>query len=476
MIRITLLTLLIGFLSVYAWKDWFRSACWLVLLMAIFQHPDMPKAIANIPGLNHWNFLFLNVVFSWFINRKKEKLNWEMPRALNITLFFYSFFVVLSVIRYLMDHSGVDELILTFGGSANYGVSAINEYLINCFKWVLPAMIIFDGCRSKKQYMFAVTMLALMFVLLGIQVIKAMKLGSLTMGGDALQLKALKIIPNSVGFHRVNVSMIMSGAFWAVFCLKELSSRKYYWLLIIPSCVAIFLAMALTGGRTGYATWLLLGFIFCFFKWRKYLFLAPFLLIVIFTIAPSSIERLTQGFSSEEKNNTFEPEIVDFAGENIDMESVTSGRVIAWPLVIDSIMDAPLWGYGREAMKNLGLTRKIMLEHGIGESFPHPHNAYLQWLQDNGFIGGIPVFIFYLILLKYSWSLFRDDTDKLYVVTGGVALALLLAFLIASTGSQTFYPREGAVGMWVAIGLVIRVYIEREKLRSGAWSQLLTKQ
>jgi hypothetical protein len=244
MIRITLLTLLIAYLSAYAWRDWFRGACWLVLLMAVFQHPDMPKSIAGIPGLNHWNFLFLNVVCSWLVNRKKEKLAWEMPRHLNYLLFFYGLFIVSSVVRYLNDHSGVDELIATFGGSGSFGVSAVNEYLINCFKWVIPAMIIFDGCRSRKQYLFAVTMLALMFVLLGLQVVKAMTLGSLTMGGDALQVKAIKVISRNVGFHRVNVSMIMSGAFWVIFCFFSHGSNWWaHWVryLVCFRCILLFI-------------------------------------------------------------------------------------------------------------------------------------------------------------------------------------------------------------------------------------------
>jgi len=32
-------------------------------------------------------------------------------------------------------------------------------------------------------------------------------------------------------------------------------------------------------------------------------------------------------------------------------------------------------------------------------------------------------------------------------------------------GSQTFYPREGSVGMWAAIGLLLRVWVERKKSR-----------
>jgi len=478
MIRITLLTLLIAYLSAYAWKDWFRAACWLVLLMAVIEHPDMPKSVAGIPGLNHWNFLFLNTVLSWQINRKKEKITWEMPKFINTLLFIYAAFICISVIRYFSDHSGMTELFESMGRGAPSNITAFNEYLINCFKWVLPGMMIFDGCRNRKQYNFAVGALVLMFIFLALQVIRAMKLGSLTLGGDALQHKALKIISDSVGFHRVNISMLMSGAFWAVFCLKELVNTKHYWLFILPSCLAIFIAMALTGGRTGYGTWGIIGVIFCLFKWRKYILLVPLIYILVLAFAPSAVERLSFGFSSEEstelqQSNTHQE--IEFEGEEVDLYSVTSGRNLAWPPVWQSIMEAPFFGYGREAMINIGLTLKIKQEYGDWESFPHPHNAYLQWMQDNGFVGAIPVFLLYIIFLKYAWSLFRDNSEKIYVVTGGISLALLTAFLIGSIGSQTFYPREGAVGMWVGISLLLRVHIERNKKKLGKSSLLIDR-
>lgn len=471
MIRITLLTLLIAYLSVYAWKDWFRAACWLVLLMAIFQHPDMPKAVADVPGLNHWNFLFINTVLAWLSDRKKKKLKWEMPSNINFLLWCYSLLIILSVVRYFSDSSGVTELYESLGRLPPSKLSETNEFLFNCFKWVIPGMIIFDGCRTRKQFDFAVIVLALMYILLALQVIKAMKIGSLNIGGDALQKKAIKIISASVGFHRVNMSMMLSGAFWAVFCLKEVATSKQYWLYILPGCFAIFLGMAMTGGRTGYGTWAILGMLFCIFKWRKYILLLPILIMTILAFTPSAIDRLTQGFSPEDES--IDSTETNFAGESVDLNSVTSGRVFVWPIVWDNIKEAPLFGYGRIAMQNLGLTLSIKQEFGEGENFPHPHNAYLEWLLDNGFIGALPVFIFYFLMIKYAWSLFRDNTKKIYVATGGVAFSLLAAFLIASTGSQTFYPREGAVGMWVGIGLLLRIHIERKKKIKGISSLLI---
>ena len=402
--------------------------------------------------------------------RKKEKLSWEMPNHLNFLLFMYSFFIIVSVLRYLSDPSGSIQLESVSKFEAALGVSAINEYLINCFKWVFPALIIFDGARDRNKYNFAVLMLVLMYLILALQVIKQMKFGSLGLSGNALQRKALKVLSRSVGYHRVNISMIMSGAFWAIFCLKEYVSSKHFYLLIIPSCLSILAAMAMTGGRTGYATWGVLGFIFCLFKWRKYFLLAPIVLVAIALVAPSAVERMLMGVVAEEAHFDDNP-TVEFDSSNVDTQTLTSGRIVAWPEVWEAIVEAPYLGYGRNAMMNTGLTERLIFEDG--ESFPHPHNAYLEWLLDNGFIAAIPVFLFYLLIIKYSWSLLRDKKEVIYVVAGGMSFSLICAFLIAGSGSQTFYPREGAVGMWVGMGLMLRVYIERKKVRSGKVSELI---
>ena len=57
-IRITALYIVVIALACYAWKDWFKSLCGLILMMAIFEHEDMPRTMFGIPGLNMWNVLF----------------------------------------------------------------------------------------------------------------------------------------------------------------------------------------------------------------------------------------------------------------------------------------------------------------------------------------------------------------------------------------------------------------------------------
>ena len=88
-IRITILTLLVVGLGVYAWRDWFKALCGLILLMAVIEHPDMPKNIMGIQGLNPWNILMADVLLAWAVTRKREGLVWDMPRHVTFLLLLY---------------------------------------------------------------------------------------------------------------------------------------------------------------------------------------------------------------------------------------------------------------------------------------------------------------------------------------------------------------------------------------------------
>ena len=63
--RVYILYLVVGILSIYAYRDWFKSVCGLILLMAVIQHPDLPKNILGIQGMNAWNILLVNVLLAW---------------------------------------------------------------------------------------------------------------------------------------------------------------------------------------------------------------------------------------------------------------------------------------------------------------------------------------------------------------------------------------------------------------------------
>ncbi|MCU7812781.1 MAG: O-antigen ligase family protein, partial [Candidatus Thiodiazotropha sp. (ex Notomyrtea botanica)] len=257
-------------------------------------------------------------------------------------------------------------------------------------------------------------------------------------------------------------------AFWAIYSLSELSDDKSNNKYIYIICMVILFALALSGGRTGYATWAAIGFVFSVFKWRKFLFYGPLVVFMVILILPAARDRLLMGFSestSDSRNEALVDEGLINENSNIDLYTVTSGRTIAWPFVIDKIQQRPFIGYGKESMIREGLS--IYLWTSFQEAFPHPHNMYLQWLMDNGLVGFIPVMVFYITLLLYSFSLLKDNRNRNFVVIGGAGIALILALMISGFGSQTFYPREGSVGMWCVIGLLLRLYVQRSKYELG---------
>jgi O-antigen ligase len=190
--------------------------------------------------------------------------------------------------------------------------------------------------------------------------------------------------------------------------------------------------------------------------------LIPLTIIAVALLLPGVRNRMLQGFGDSG---------VGSKGKVDDYE-VTAGRTLAWSYVIPKIKEAQIFGYGREAMIRTGIYQRILDEYGEGETFPHPHNAYLQLLLDNGWFGFFLVIPFYVLVLKCSFTLLLDRQDVFCAAVGGVACSLLLALLVAGMGSQTFYPREGSVGMWAAIGVMLRVYVERARSKAGLSSVL----
>ncbi len=467
MLRLTLLGLFITYFSLYALKDWYKSLCVLIAFVAIIEHPDVPKTILGIQGLNPWNLLLFFVLFGFSIRKKEFDSNtWDYPGNIRFLLTIYISFCLIAYFRMSSDLSQVIEWSYIRGEDPPSKLGLLSEHVINVIKWVIPSLILFYGCNSHKRFIWGLASALSIYFVLALLTIKAMPIGALA-DAERLEYLARKLLSDNVGYHRVNLAMMFAGAFWAVFSTRELvankSNAKYIFLL----CLIILYSLALSGGRTGYATWGVIGFIFAAIKWRRFLIYGPVLVSLIILLVPAARDRLMMGFDSESvdsRNSALVEEglVRDTGNENVDLYTVTSGRTIAWPFVIDKIYERPILGYGKDAMIREGITSFLWLNYE--EAFPHPHNMYLQWLFDNGIIAFIPVILFYLTLLKYSYSLFRDNRNKSFVAIGGASLALISALLIAGMGSQTFYPREGAVGMWCVIGLLLRVYMQRERV------------
>jgi O-antigen ligase len=453
MIRLTLLAIYVLGFSVYAFKDWFKSLCALILLMAVIEHPDMPKSILGIPGLNPWNVLFAAVFVAWISARRREGLKWDLPGHITALLCAYLLVILVGWFRMFMNPG----LLLASKGSM------ISEHLINTIKWVIPGLMLFDACRTGRRMQLALISTLAVYLLLALQVIKWMPLG-FAMDGEALARRSVKILVNEVGYHRVNMSAMLAGASWAIFAARPLLARARDRNLLLLASVAVVYGQALTAGRAGYVTWGAVGFLMGAMRWRKYMLAIPVALLVVLVAAPGVRERMMKGLTAGSRDvNSRLVKAQGGQGQqgSVDTYTLTAGRSIVWPLVIDKIREKPLFGWGREGMQRTGLTG--YLSTMFAEGFAHPHNAYLEMLLDNGFFGLVLVIPFYLVMLWTSLSLFYDSRSPLFMAVGGATSAITLALLIAGLSSQTFYPREGWLGMWSLFGLTLRVHLERKR-------------
>jgi len=258
---------------------------------------------------------------------------------------------------------------------------------------------------------------------------------------------------SDIGYSACDISTFLAGAFWAMLAALILVRQKRYKILLLGAAGIVAFGQALTGGRAGYAAWVLTGLILGLFKWRKYLILIPAAIIIIYFAFPGVFQRVLTGFGEK-----------DVTGQEvINQYELTSGRAQIWPYVIDKIEESPVVGYGRLAMRRTGLTEYLGAKFGSSEAFPHPHNLYLEAMLDNGVLGALPIFIFFIVVISYSARLFRD-ANPWFSAIGGLSLSMVLAQLIGGIGSQHYYPRESTLGMWASIFLMFRVSIEYSRL------------
>lgn len=437
MIRISLLLLFIAFLSAYAWKNWFVSLCGAVLLLAVVEHPDFPANIGGIQGANPWNFLILNVLLAWAFRRGAEGHEWDMPPLAGRLLLGCLIVVVVGVIRLLLNN-------YPSGYTNSYIVS---EFLVNSVKWVIPSLLLFDACRTRQRAAIALGVILGLYFLLAIQVVRWMPLSSISGSGEDFAARASRTIQREVGYNRVTMSNMLAGASWAALAMLPLLRQNLTRILLLGTAGMIAFGQSLTGGRTGYVTWIAVGFLLATVRWRKLLFVMPVALLAIGIGVPSVRERMLQGFGGKEGNFTV----------GTSAYEMTSGRDVAWPKVIGEIGKAPWFGNGREAMVTTGI--KDHLWNAYNESFPHPHQAYLQLMLDNGIVGFLLVIPFFLYVVRHSITYVLVRNDPLVCAIGCTAFCLVLALMIGAFGGQTFYPREGHVGMWAAIGLMLRVHV-----------------
>ena len=434
-------------LSIYAWKDWFKSLCGLILLTVIAAQPGFPQSFGNIQGLNLLNIVFTNVLLAWLMNRRRQGLFWDMPRNITVFLLLWLGVILIGWVWMIFDTSNLKGFTL---------IDLISEQLINTIKWPLLGLLLFDGCRTHHQVKVALACILLFFALWTFQIVRVvppeivLESGYSKLSDDDFR-SDLGISPNGAG-------KMMSGVPWAMLAVVPLLKIRICRFFMLGLCFIGIYTLALTGSRSAYIACGTTLILLCIMRWRKYLLLLPFAVLILPIALPGASGWMTSGF-----------EATNVAGESeTDKNSVTSGRNLIWPMVLAKIYESPVFGFGREAMQRTGLKDELENKYGLieGVAVNHPHNAYLLILLDSGLIGLIIIVGFHMVIWAYCARLFVDRGDPLCTAVGGLTLALLTGNLVSCMGGQSFYAQEIDVGLWCAIGVMLRLYVERDRLNT----------
>lgn len=441
--------------SAYAWKNWYKALCLSIVLVAIAGYSGVPRGMFNIPGFSPYNFVLINILFAFLVAYNQEQLKWDIPKSVNFLLLCYFLVVLFNILRYTPSSFEVSEAYWRANGLPPPGTASIFvDYFVNGLKAVFPAVLLYFGCNSRERLLWGISAILIMHLVLAVFVINLMPI-SLLLDSNALNRRAIHILDQEIGFYSTNLSVMFAGCFWVFIAVRHYLAPRYSWVLAAGSAV-IFLAMLLTGGRGGYLAWTVVGMLFAFARWRRYLILAPILLLLALTFVPSVHDRVFEAPGTYSTSPAFATD------REAELSTKSSGRTTAWPKVVDKIREAPILGYGFDGIVTSGVT--LQLINDFDYTFFHPHNSYLQIIVDSGFLGAVPIVFLFVIIATYSWSLLRDDRNRLYVLAGAAGVAMVFTFLVASLTGQSFYPEAKSVALWCAIALMSKVAVQRQKL------------
>ncbi len=196
------------------------------------------------------------------------------------------------------------------------------------------------------------------------------------------------------------------------------------------------------------------------------MFLGPPILVIALISIPGVLDRMVQGFTEDTRSDYSQREnaldTVDDSGR--DIYQITSGRDVIWAIVLDSIADSPLVGYGKRAFVSEELYAKTQ-EVGGGEGLlvSHSHNAFLDLILESGVFALFVVLLFYLLILKSAVKVFANkNSAPLEVAASGFLLSFTIGQLTAYVGQGTLYPHQVATFMYCCIGMYLRCMDSRE--------------
>ena len=222
-------------------------------------------------------------------------------------------------------------------------------------------------------------------------------------------------------------------------------------LIIAPFFIFIFIIILFTGERNALLILFICIFFICFFnkKILSFILLFSFLLTIIFLLT--------------KKNDTINQRFINlYEGVNIVKNSTLIERIKENPwsyhyqAAIELFLEKPFTGHGiksfRVKCKETNIETKIVSEKNIHRYYgyracsTHPHNYFLEFLAEQGLIGGLFYLgLFFLIFSSIYKKTYTQKEVFLSITIGSLILAIIFpikpsgSFLSTFNASILFY-------------------------------------
>jgi len=229
--------------------------------------------------------------------------------------------------------------------------------------------------------------------------------------GDDLGDRALRVLDQTIGYHRTDLGGVLAGFAWVSIALIVTAQSKLSRAGYICAFAACTLALFLTGSRAGYGAWVICGTLFYHYSLEAPYFTRTSDCVTRDNVStPGVLDRMTVGFSEETYSNQAlkgdQLGIVDEEGR--DLYQITSGRIVLWEVVLREIQAAPIFGHGILGFRSRAINLQLS-EQEAGTAISnvgHSHSAYLDLIVDGGYFAFVFVLALYALVLITAYKNF----------------------------------------------------------------------
>jgi O-antigen ligase len=133
-----------------------------------------------------------------------------------------------------------------------------------------------------------------------------------------------------------------------------------------------------------------------------------------------------------------------------ELETFGTGHLIIYLTAIDVWLDNPIIGNGIKSFRIKCLT-KLHLPNRVCET--HPHNYYLELLNDTGFLGALLLVcvVFYLITNKFFNFKYYEKNEKLLFIC---LLIIIIAEFFPLKSSGSFFSTANSSFIFLILGML----------------------